>query len=92
VRIRVRVIISGDVQGVFFRQETQRQAQDHDVSGWGRNRGEGTVEAVFEGEEQDVKALIAFSKRGPPGAVVTNVDVKRKTYTGEFKYFKIRYA
>jgi acylphosphatase len=50
------------------------------------------VEAVFEGKEQDVKALIDFCKRGPSRATVTNVDVKLEAYTGEYKDFKIRYA
>jgi acylphosphatase len=92
VRTRAHVVVSGDVQGVFFRQETKRQAEAHGVSGWVRNRDEGKVEAVFEGEEQDVKALVDFSTRGPPRAMVTNVNLKWETYTGEFNDFKIRYA
>jgi acylphosphatase len=83
-------VVSGDVQGVFFRQETKRQAEAHGVSGWVRNRDDRTVEAVFEGEEQNVKALVDFSIRGPPRAIVTNVDVKWEIYTGKFKDFKIR--
>ena len=47
--------MDGDVQGVFFRQKTKRQAEAHGVNGWVRNRGDGKVEAIFEGEEQDVK-------------------------------------
>jgi len=92
VRTRAHIVVNGDVQGVFFRQKTKQQAEAHDVRGWVRNRNDGTVEAVFEGEEQDVKALIDFCKRGPPRATVTNVDVKFEAYTSEFKDFKIRYA
>jgi acylphosphatase len=92
VRTRAHIIVNGDVQGVFFRQETKQRAEAHDVRGWIRNRNDGTVEAVFEGEEQDVKALIDFSKRGPSRAAVTNVDVKLEAYTGEYKGFKIRYT
>jgi acylphosphatase len=92
VRNRAHIVVNGDVQGVFFRQETKQQAEAHDVKGWVRNRNDGTVEAVFEGEEQDVKALIDFCKRGPPRATVTNVDVKFEAYTGESKDSKIRYA
>ena len=84
--------MGGDVQGVFFRQETKRQAEGHGVNGWVRNRDDGKVEAVFEGEEQDVKALIEFCKHGPPTAIITTVDVKWETYIGEFKDFRIRYA
>ena len=92
MRARAHVVVSGDVQGVFFRQETKRQAEAHGVSGWVRNRDDGSVEAVFEGEKQDVKALVEFCKHGPSGAMVTNVDVKWENFTGEFNDFKILYA
>jgi acylphosphatase len=91
MRARAHVVVSGDVQGVFFRQETKRQAEAHGVSGWVRNRDDGAVEAVFEGEKQDVKALVEFCKHGPSGAMVTNVDVKWENFTGEFEGFEIRY-
>jgi acylphosphatase len=52
---------------------------------------DGRVEAVFEGEEEAVKELIEFCRRGPPGARVAKVDVKLEAYTGEFKDFEIRY-
>jgi len=84
--------VGGDVQGVFFRQGTKRQAEAHGVNGWVRNRDDGKVEAVFEGEDQDVKALIEFCTRGPPTAIITTVDVKWETYMGEFKDFRIRYT
>ena len=90
MRTRVHIIVNGDVQGVFFRQKTKRQAEAHGVCGWVGNRSDGTVEAVFEGEEQDVKALIDFCKRGPPRATVTNFDVKFGDCTSEFKDFKIK--
>jgi acylphosphatase len=92
VQTRAHIVVGGDVQGVFFRQETKRQAEAHGVNGWVRNRDDGKVEAVFEGEEQDVKALIEFCKLGPPTAIITTADVKWETYMGEFKDFKIRYA
>ena len=92
MRARAHVVVSGDVQGVFFRQETKRQTEAHGVSGWVRNRNDGAVEAVFEGEKQDVKALVEFCKHGPSGAMVTNVDVKWENFTGEFNDFKILYA
>jgi len=90
VKIRAHMLVNGDVQGVFFRQETKRQAEAHRVNGWVRNRDDGKVEAVFEGDEQSVKALIEFCKRGPQRAMVTNVDVNLETYMGEFKDFKIK--
>ncbi len=90
MKTRAHMLVSGDVQGVFFRQETKTRADRTNVRGWIRNRDDGTVEAVFEGEEQDVEALVTFCKRGPPRAMVTDVDIKREAYTGEYKDFTIR--
>jgi acylphosphatase len=59
-KVRAHVLVSGKVQGVFFRQKTQRQAQSFGVTGWVRNLPDGRVEAVFEGEEEAVKALVDY--------------------------------
>lgn len=74
-RVRCRVVVSGRVQGVFFRAATRDEAQVHGVSGWVRNRSDGTVEAVFEGEPGAVAACVAFCRSGPPHAVVADVEV-----------------
>jgi len=92
MKIRAHVIVSGRVQGIFFRSETRHEAKKHDVKGWVRNLRNGRVEAVFEGEEKAVKELIEFCRRGPAGARVTHVDVTWGSYTGEFEDFKIRYS
>jgi acylphosphatase len=73
--MRRRVVVHGLVQGVYFREETRRTAVRHGVAGWVRNRLDGTVEAVFEGAEEDVERLVAFVRRGPSGARVNQVDV-----------------
>jgi acylphosphatase len=73
-KIRVRVVISGRVQGVFFRDTTRRRAQQRGVSGWVRNCPDGSVEAVFEGEREDVEGLIDFCRVGPRGAHVERVE------------------
>ena len=73
--IRYRVIVHGFVQGVFFRDTVRRKALAADVSGWVRNNRDGTVEAVFEGEQEAVDRLIAFCREGPRGALVDRVDV-----------------
>jgi acylphosphatase len=91
MKARAHVTVSGRVQGVFFRSRTKREADSLDVKGWVRNRGDGGVEAVFEGEEATVKAMVKFCKRGPSGAKVTSVDVVWKDYAGEFREFEIRY-
>lgn len=92
MKVRAHVFISGRVQGVFFRSETQHEAKRRNVKGWVRNLPDGRVEAVFEGEEGKVKELIEFCKRGPPGAKVTGVKVIWERYSGEFREFEIRYG
>jgi acylphosphatase len=83
--------VSGRVQGVFFRSETQDEALRHGLTGWVRNLPDDRVEAVFEGEKENVEKLINFCRRGPPGARVTKVDVTWEDYTGQFKSFTIRF-
>jgi acylphosphatase len=73
--IRRRVVVHGQVQGVFFRDSARRRAQQHGVAGWIGNRPDGTVEAVFEGEPEAVERLVRFMHDGPRGAVVERVDV-----------------
>jgi len=92
MKARAHIVVSGRVQGVFFRSETQDEANRRNVSGWVRNLPDGRVEAVFEGEKEDVDRLIEFCRRGPPGAQVSKVDVQWEDYVGEFRGFKIRYG
>jgi acylphosphatase len=73
--IRRRVVVHGFVQGVFFRDSTRQRARQHSVAGWVRNRGDGAVEAVFEGEPDAVERLVAFCREGPRGARVERVEV-----------------
>jgi len=80
---RVRVRVSGRVQGVWFRGTCARRAREAGVSGWVRNLDDGRVEAVFEGAEAPVRALIAWSHEGPPLAEVTDVEVIEEPPTGE---------
>jgi acylphosphatase len=89
VKTRAQVVVSGFVQGVMFRETTKRRADSVNVTGWVRNRDDGGVEAVFEGEENDVKAMVEFCRRGPPMAKVTNAEVEWQTYVGEFDSFEI---
>lgn len=82
-RKRVRVTVSGQVQGVFFRSSVQELAGRHDVSGWVRNTRDGTVEAELEGAPEDVDAIVAFCREGPELAVVERVDVDDLEPTGD---------
>ena len=90
-QVRAHAVISGRVQGVFFRVETQRAAEGFGVFGWVRNRPDGTVEAVFEGEHQAVDDVLNWCKQGPGMARVEKVDVGWQDYTGEFKSFDITF-
>jgi acylphosphatase len=91
VNARAHVFVSGQVQGVFFRQSTREKAQISEVTGWVRNLPDGRVEAVFEGEQDAVKLLIDYCRKGPFGAMITDVDVKFEKFAGEFKNFRIVY-
>jgi len=90
--VRAHVFVSGRVQGVFFRSETQDEALRLGLTGWVRNLPDRRVEAVFEGEKDPVDRMIEFCRRGPPGARVTKVEMTWENYTGEFRSFRIRYG
>jgi acylphosphatase len=92
MKTRAHVFVSGEVQGVFFRSRIRQEAETRNVKGWVRNLSDGRVEAVFEGEETAVKAVMEFCKRGPPRATVTSADVKWERYKGEFDNFRIKYV
>jgi acylphosphatase len=91
LKTRAHVLVSGRVQGVFYRSETRYEARKHRLNGWIRNLQDDRVEAVFEGEEEDVRQLLEFCKRGPPGAKVTAIEVAWEPYSGKFNGFEIRY-
>jgi acylphosphatase len=79
---RRHVLVYGFVQGVGFRFGVDRVAQSRGVAGWVRNRADGAVEAVFEGEPEDVEALVDFCRRGPRGAAVERVEVETESAEG----------
>jgi len=88
---RMHVYISGRVQGVFFRASTQRTAQSLNLTGWVRNLPDGSVEALFEGEDGDVAEMLRWCRKGPPGAAVRGFDANEEPWSGEFKDFRISY-
>jgi acylphosphatase len=87
---RRRVVVHGHVQGVFFRDTTRREALRQGASGWVRNRPDGAVEAVFEGEAEAVAALVEFVRSGPRGAAVQRVEVGDENPEG-LEGFEIRH-
>ena len=80
--IRRRVVVSGQVQGVFFRDSCRREARSRQVAGWVRNNSDGTVEAVFEGDPDAVTTLVDWAHDGPPGAQVSRVEVAEEEPEG----------
>ncbi len=87
--VRSRVVISGRVQGVAFRIETQWAAERIGVRGWVRNRADGSVQALFEGERERVEEMLTWCRRGPALARVTTVDVTWEDYGGDLTEFRI---
>jgi len=80
--IRRRVVVSGDVQGVFFRDSTRSRAESRGVAGWVANRPDGAVEAVFEGDEDAVRSMVEFVSEGPRRAEVRDVEVEEEEPEG----------
>ena len=87
--IRYRVLVSGRVQGVFFRDSIRERAEARAVAGWVRNRPDGAVEAVFEGPRESVDALVRFSETGPLHARVEAIEVADEEVAGE-SAFRVR--
>jgi acylphosphatase len=83
---RVRVRIRGRVQGVFFRAETRARAESLGVAGWVRNADDGSVEAVFEGDDEQVESMVEWCRRGPAGGRVEEVEVVREEPAGEIGF------
>jgi acylphosphatase len=81
-RAAKRVVVHGDVQGVFFRDSTQKEAESRGVAGWVTNRDDGAVEALFEGEPEAVQTLVEFCKNGPSKADVRDVEVEDREPEG----------
>ena len=86
---QVQLSVRGRVQGVFFRASAQREAKRLGLTGWVKNRNDGSVEITAEGEEEGLKDLIAWAHRGPSASRVERVDVRWRSFAGEFFDFRI---
>jgi acylphosphatase len=86
---QVQLTVRGRVQGVFFRASAQREARRLGLTGWVKNRQDGSVEVLAEGEEDGLKDLLAWAHHGPSASRVERVDVRWRSYTGEFPDFRI---
>jgi acylphosphatase len=89
VTVARRVVVHGQVQGVFFREATRRRAYRAGVAGWVRNNDDGTVEAWLEGDRDDVDVMVHFAGIGPSGAHVERVDVDQVEPEG-LRGFEVR--
>lgn len=88
--MRRRVVVRGEVQGVFFRDSTRKEADAQGVAGWVRNRDDGSVEAVFEGSADAVEAMLAWCRSGPSRAEVENMDVSVEDDSDALEGFEVR--
>jgi len=86
---QLQLHIRGRVQGVFFRASAQREARRLGLSGWVKNRTDGSVEIVAEGEELSIRELYGWAQKGPTAARVDRVETRWRGYTGEFADFRI---
>jgi len=91
MKISVHVIISGRVQGVWYRVSTKEKAEQLGIKGWVKNTRDGCVEAVFEGEEEIVQNMIKWCKIGPPNANVKNIKIISQNTNNIFDSFFIKY-
>jgi acylphosphatase len=90
-KARVHIVISGLVQGVFFRHYTRKYAIQYDLTGWVKNRTDGKVEAIFEGDAHQVELMIDWCRSGPPSARISEVDITREEPNNPFPDFRIIY-
>ncbi|MEW6110225.1 MAG: acylphosphatase [Nitrospirota bacterium] len=88
---RAHLFIDGRVQGVFYRAFTREVAMRLGLNGWVKNLYDGRVEAVFEGDRDLVETAINECRKGPPGAYVSDIDLKWEESSGEYKGFEVKY-
>ena len=88
---RIRIIVTGKVQGVFFRQALKVMAKKNNVFGWVKNLKNGCVEAVLEGDEEKINRLVEWSHGGPANARVEDVEIHNEKFSGEFIKFDVLY-
>lgn len=89
VKSASKIIISGTVQGIFFRNFTRENANKLDLKGYIRNLEDGNIEIFVEGEKDNINSLIDLLKKGPPYSQIRDVKVETRIWSGDFKEFKI---
>jgi acylphosphatase len=87
---RAHIRVSGQVQGVFFRDSTRQKAEELGLAGWVKNLSDGQVEAVFEGPSESVREMVRWCEEGPQHASVENVDTDFESAGGDLEGFEVR--
>ena len=88
---RIRIFVTGRVQGVFFRQTLKIMAKKNDVLGWVKNLKDGRVESVIEGDAENVSIIVEWINGGPANAIVEDVEIHNEKFVGEFSKFDVLY-
>ena len=88
---RIRLFVTGRVQGVFFRQTLKVMAKKNNIFGWVKNLKDGRVEAVLEGDEEKVSRIVEWAHGGPANAIVEDVEIHNEKFTSEFSKFDVLY-
>lgn len=86
---RAHLIVSGHVQGVYYRSNSAETGLKLGLTGWSKNLPNGTVEIVAEGDKERIEELIKWCRKGPPSARVEGVDIRWEAPTGEFEAFRV---
>lgn len=89
-KARVHLFISGKVQGVFFRLNAKKKAEELGISGWAGNLSDGRVEILVEGEKEKIEELIKWARKGPLFAKVDELEIERQEFKEEFHSFEIK--
>ncbi|MDT8318796.1 MAG: acylphosphatase [bacterium] len=86
-----QILVSGRVQGVFYRATTRETALSHHLTGWVRNLSDGRVEAMLEGEKGNIEKVIEWCRSGPSAAAPSDLEIKWLKYSGSYNDFRLRY-
>ena len=88
---RVRILISGKVQGVFFRQALKVMAKKNNVFGWVKNLEDKRVEALLEGNTKNINSVVELTRIGPAHSRVDNIEINDEQFKNEFSIFEVLY-
>jgi len=88
---RVRLVVTGRVQGVFFRQSLKAKSIQNNIFGWVKNLSNGSVECILEGTEENIFIIVKWAHIGPANSIVENVEIHNEKFNNEFTKFDVLY-